>query len=105
MADKPIPADTANEMIKGYLEYMNALGVDMNKQTQSVSFGSAALLPWLTGVMRSADELRIFTGLYPPGHTNAGHTTVILWPYLKDKPATDGSGAIIDPFNDGLGHP
>ncbi|MEI9911813.1 MAG: hypothetical protein WDO71_20510 [Bacteroidota bacterium] len=62
---KPIPAGTADVMIKDYFDYMTKLGVDMKKQTQSVSFTGSAVMEWLAGVMPKADELRVFMGLYP----------------------------------------
>jgi hypothetical protein len=57
-------------------------------------------MDWLNKTMAPADELKVFMGLYPPGHEQEGRTTVILWPYLKEKPLQD-----IDPFNEGQGLP
>lgn len=110
---KPIPASTAKDMIKAYFDYMTKQGVDMSKQTQSVTFTGSAVMTWLGEVMPRTDELRVFMGRYPEGHDQAGRTTVILWPY-KDgnpstKPMTDGKGGSgeeeFDPFNDGTGQP
>jgi hypothetical protein len=107
MAGKTIPAATADEMIKAYFDYMTKLGVDMNKQTQSVSFTGDTVMNWLNVIMPKADELKIFMGTYPAGNPQAGRTTVILWPYKDGKPVT-GSGAGLrggpdpeDPFDDG----
>jgi hypothetical protein len=114
MPNKPIPVSTANDMIRGYISFMTKLGVDMKKQTQSVSFTGAALMGWLSSTMPYADELRVCMGIYPPGHDHAGRTTVILWPYKNGKPATkpisagkDGGGddEDIDPYNEGGGLP
>jgi hypothetical protein len=105
MADQPIPVSTANKTISEYSKYMTNLGVNMNQQTQSVSFSRTTVMHWLGIVMPFADELRIFMGTYPDGNPHAGRTTVILWPYLNGNPATDGTGAGIDPYNDGAGIP
>lgn len=109
---KPIPASTANDMIKAYFDYMTKLGVDMKKQTQSVTFTGSTVMTWLTEVMPRADELRVFMGVYPEGHDQAGRTTVILWPYKDGQPATkpiEGKGGDdgedFDPYNDGQGNP
>jgi hypothetical protein len=110
---KTIPVSTANDMIKGYFDYMTKQGVDMNKQTQSVSFTGSTVMEWLSTVMPRADELRVFMGFYPEGHAQAGRTTVILWPYKDGRPATkpmadgkDGGGnEELDPFNEGTGQP
>ena len=109
---KPIPASTAKDMIKSYFDYMTKLGVDMNKQTQSVFFTGSTVMTWLNEVMPRADELRVFMGFYPNGHEQAGRTTVILWPYKAGKPVAkpiDGKGGddddLGDPFNEGGGHP
>lgn len=110
MANQPIPVKQANDMIAQYIEYMQKLGVDMTKQTQSISFTSKELLNWLSGAMPYADELRICEGVYPDGE-NAGRITVILWPYKNGKPATkpveQGKGGgdddeEIEPYNDGV---
>jgi hypothetical protein len=112
MPGKPISVTDANDMITAYIDYMTHLGVDMNKQTQSVSFTSSTLMSWLNGVMPKADELRIFMGTYPPGHAQAGHTSVILWPYKDGQPlpsdsglAMRGGGDSVLPFNYGVGNP
>lgn len=108
---KPIPAGTADVMIKDYFDYMTKHGVDMKKQTQSVSFTGSTVMEWLVEVMPRADELRVFMGFYPEGHAQAGRTTVILWPYKDGNPATSpiegkgGGGNRLDPFNDGAGNP
>jgi hypothetical protein len=114
MANRPIPVSEANQMIKLYLDYMTGLGVDMNKQTTSVSFSAPELLDWMATVKPYTDEFRIFNGVYPQGHTQAGRITSIIWPYKDDQPATKpveeegkggGSGNPIPPFNDGHTRP
>lgn len=116
MPNQPIPVDQAQEMIKTYTSYMQKLGVDMQKQTQSVSFKLPELMAWLTKMTGIADEIRICMGDYPAGHPQAGHTTVILWPYKNGQPAQystksdpkdgdcdcdDGDCEEVDPYNDG----
>lgn len=93
MPGKPISKTAADAMIKDYIGYMTGLGVDMNKQTQYVSFTPATLLGWLNQKLPDADELRVFMGLYPPGHPQAGKTTVIFWPYKEGQPVSEGIGA------------
>ena len=111
MANQPIPVSTANAMINEYIAYMTKLGVDMNNQTQSVSFDGSILMSWLGTVMPYADELRVCIGSYSSG-ASAGRTTAILWPYKNGQPASwpaagkdGGGGQTIDPFNEGHGHP
>src|SRR5690242_9977694 len=98
MPDQPIPVSTADAMIAEYISYMTSLGVDMNNQTQSTSFGGTDLTNWLATVMPFADELRIFNGRYLPGDAHAGRTTVILWPYYHGAPAVDTKGKQIQPL-------
>ena len=86
MANRPIPVDQANAMITEYISYMEKLGVDMTKQTQSISFTSREFYQWLTGVLQYMDELRVCIGVYPDGE-HAGRITSILWPYKNGKPA------------------
>jgi len=114
MANQPIPVEQANEMIAQYIEYMTKLGVDMQKQTQSISFTSKELLLWLNETMPFADELRVCLGVYPPGAENPGRITSILWPYKDGKPATrptiEGKGGgddeeEIPPYNNGTLQP
>jgi hypothetical protein len=105
MADQPIPVGTANTDIATYISFMTNLGVNMNLQTQTVSFNGTVLMHWLGTVMPFADELRICMAAYPAGHPKAGRTTVILWPYKNGQPAVDGSSKTINPFNDGQGFP
>ena len=105
MADQPIPVGTANTQMTEYVTYMTGLGVNMSKQTKTVSFGGTALTQWLTTVMPFADELRVCLGVYPTGATRAGRINVILWPYRNGAPAVDGGGITIQPFNDGAGMP
>jgi hypothetical protein len=105
MSDQPIPVSSANAMIAEYISYMTSLGVNMNNQTQSVSFTGTSVMNWLNTVMPFANELRIFNGRYPAGDPNAGRTTVILWPYNHGAPAVDGKGIAIQPLNDGQGMP
>lgn len=108
MPNRPIPVSKANEMINEYITYMQQHGVDMQKQTHSVSFAGKELMEWLNGVMPYADEIRIFMGDYPKDDPNAGRTTVILWPYKDGKPAKkpdiqgkDGGDTDVEPYNDG----
>ncbi len=105
MTGQTIPISTAEEMIRDYYDYMTNLGVNMEEQTQSVSFTSKAVLDYLNNVMASTDELRVFMGSYPPDHGVAGRTTVILWPYRDGQPATDDDDNKIEPFNEGHGNP
>jgi hypothetical protein len=112
MAGKPIPVSTANEMKRLYIDYMVKLGVDMDHQTQSVSFTNDAFADWLSTVKPFTDELWVFMGVYPEGHEQAGRTTVILWPYKDGKPASkpltlgkDGDNEGLPPYNDGAGNP
>ncbi|MBL7741931.1 MAG: hypothetical protein JNN00_00520 [Chitinophagaceae bacterium] len=112
MTGKPIPVSEANDMSKAYVDYMTKLGVDMNNQTQSVSFTGETVMSWLNNIMPRADELRVFMGRYPEGHEQAGRTTVILWPYKDGKPVNrpsaqgkDGDDEPADPFNQGQGNP
>jgi hypothetical protein len=128
MPNRPIPITEANNMIKAYSTYMTNLGVDMKKQTQSVSFKLTELISWLGKMTEVADEIRICMGDYPDGHPQAGRTTVMLWPYKNGQPSvytgveptadnpegggnddgTDtgdpdpGPGKGVDPFNDGV---
>jgi hypothetical protein len=105
MPDQPIPVSTADAMIAEYISYMTGLGVNMNNQTQSVSFTGTDLTNWLNTVMPYTDELRIFNGRYPAGDPHAGRTTVILWPYYHGAPAADNKGKQIQPLNEGTGMP
>lgn len=115
MPNRPIPVNYAHEMIGTYLNYMTGLGVDMTKQTHSVSFVSADLLKWMAEVQPYTDEFRICEGVYPAGHPSAGRMTVIIWPYKNGVPATipggegqegnDGGATTINPFNEGTGRP
>jgi hypothetical protein len=84
---KPIPVSQATAMLKTYNTYMQTLGVDMKKQTQSVSFNLTELMGWLNKMTAIADELRVFMADYPAGHPEAGRTTVVLWPYKDGQPA------------------
>lgn len=90
---KPIPPSQGTAMIKTYEAYMRTLGVDMKKQTHSVSFKLPELMAWLSKMAPIADEIRVFMGDYPDGAQEAGRTTVILWPYKDGRPArtTDSS--------------
>jgi len=109
MTNRPIPVEQANAMISEYISYMEKLGVDMAKQTQSVSFTSKEFYTWLTSVMQYMDELRVCIGVYPDG-TSSGRITTILWPYKDGKPArkpkVEGKGGgdddeDVEPYNDG----
>jgi hypothetical protein len=100
-----IPVTTANTQKSEYVSYMTGLGVNMNSQTQSVSFDSTTLMHWLNTVVANADEFRIFMGRYPQGHPSAGRTTVMIWPYKTGAPAVDSHGTSIQPFNEGNGLP
>ena len=104
MAGQTVPISTAEDMIRDYYDYMTNLGVNMEEQTQSISFSASAVMEYLSEPMASADELRVFMGLYPAEHEQAGRTTVILWPYLNGQPLEQG-GNPIEPFNDGKGNP
>jgi hypothetical protein len=122
MPGRPISKTTADSLIAEYISYMTNLGVDMNKQTQSVSFTATTVMKWLDRKLaEGADELKVFMGLYPPGHTQAGHTTVILWPYKDGQPFKGGALSLgaaklegggegeeegtDDAFNEGTGTP
>jgi hypothetical protein len=103
MPNQPIPIEQANEMIAAYIKYMEGLGVDMTKQTQSVSFTFAELQAWQQLVEPYTDELRICLGVYTTGE-NAGRITTILWPYKNGTPAVTLTGMDpggIKPYNDG----
>ena len=97
---EPISPSAANTQKQDYVNYMTGLGVNMNAQTQSVSFDSTVLLHWMNSLGTFADEFRLFMGL----NTN-GRTTVIVWPYKNGVPAVDSRGTTIQPFNDGQGIP
>ena len=110
MSNQPISVAKANSMIQQNLTYMSGLGVNMSKQTESVSFDGTILQQWLAAVMPFADELRVCLGVYPPGDPSAGRITTILWPYKNGQPATqpsagDGATVMIEPFNEGQHHP
>lgn len=109
MPNQPITVEKATIMMQRYVAYMTDLGVDMNHQTQSVSFNASDLQQWLDGVMPFTDEFRLCLGVYPPGDANAGRISVIVWPYKNGQPATSDSGrgitAEIEPFNEAQGHP
>ena len=99
-------------MISGYIAYMTKLGVDMQKQTQSVSFTSPEMLRWMNEVFKYTDEFRICLGVYPDTHPQAGWITTIIWPYKEGKPATepetpgkDGGTVPIKPYNEGQHNP
>lgn len=111
MENGPISVSVANSMIEEYLQYMKAQGIDMDKQTHSISFTRDKLMDWLTRNMEGADELRICLGAYGKDESNAGRITVILWPYKDGEPFTqpisDGKDAPPpppppgDPYNQG----
>lgn len=109
MASQPIPVSQANTMIQEYDNYMTSLNV--NGQTESVSFESEELLKWMSDVEEYSDEFRIFFGVYPTGSSNAGRLTTIIWPYKNGNPATqpsegkDGDDTLIKPYNIGELHP
>lgn len=84
----PIPVSVANTMIQDYILYMQSKGIDMDKQTHSVSFTRDKLMDWLNKTMPDADELRVCFGAYGKGESNAGRITVILWPYKDGEPTT-----------------
>ena len=88
MENGPIPVDVANAMIQEYLLYMQSKGIDMDKQTHSVSFTRDRLMDWLSKTMPDADELRVCLGAYGKDDENAGRITVILWPYKDGQPTT-----------------
>lgn len=113
MTNGPIPVKQANAMVSEYIAYMTKLGVDMNNQTQSVGFTSPELVKWMSDTLPLADEFRIFFGVYPPGHEQAGRLTSIIWPYKNGNPSVEplvsGSlgddGTPVKPYNDGSGAP
>jgi len=105
MAGQTIPISTANQMIAEYFAYMSNLGVNMEDQTQSVSFTSNTVMDYLNNVMPNADELRVFMETYPPEHPHAGRTSVILWPFKNGEPALDSNDESFEPFNEGTGTP
>ncbi|NOT51919.1 MAG: hypothetical protein HOP10_11665 [Chitinophagaceae bacterium] len=107
MANQPIPVNKATLMMQDYVSYMTGLGVNMNQQTQTISFNADDLRQWIDGVMPFTDEFRLCLGVYPPADANAGRITVAIWPYKNGQPATDtaGRGTEIEPFNEGQGHP
>jgi hypothetical protein len=96
MAGRPISVGEADDMIREYNTYMSNLGVEMEQQTQNVSFTGSILLEWLVNVIPHSDEIKIFMGAYPEGRT-----TVLLWPYKNAQPAKDAESNEIEPFNDG----
>ena len=108
MANQPISVETANQMIASYITYMKNLGVDMERQTESVSFSSPGLINWLNEVAPYCDEIRIFNGLYGSGDHDQ-RTTVILWPYRNGQPATRQQSIngdnYVNPLNEGELHP
>ena len=102
---QPISITTANEMIQAYINYMSNLGVDMQFQTHSVSFGSVELLEWMRNTEQFTDEFRICIGVYPEGSANEGRITTIIWPYRSGSPAMDDEQNEIEPFNEGQRNP
>lgn len=88
MENGPIPVSVANTMIQDYILYMQSQGINMDKQTHSISFTRDKLMDWLKKTMPDADELRVCLGAYGKGDKNAGRITVILWPYKNDEPTT-----------------
>jgi hypothetical protein len=105
MAGQSISAGSADQMVTKYSEFMSNLGVNMEEQTQSVSFSIAPLMNWLNSISNHSDELRICMAAYPDGDANEGRTTVVLWPYRNGQPAADGANEPIDPYNEGGGNP
>lgn len=88
MENGPISVSLANSMIGEYLTYMKDHGIDIDKQTHSISFTRDKLMDWLGKNMTNADELRICLGVYGKDDPNAGRITVILWPYKDGEPTT-----------------
>ena len=106
MANQPIPVAKATAMMQQYVSYMGSHGINMNSQTQSVSFDASELQQWMNNVMPYTDEFRIFLGVYPAGDPEAGRITVIVWPYKNGQPATNGAArGEIEPFNEGQLYP
>lgn len=108
MENGPISVELADSMILEYIKYMQDEGIDMGKQTHSVSFTGKELMSWLSNVMPYADELRVCLGAYGKIESNAGRMTVILWPYKDGQPASqplsagkDGDSGKIPPYNQG----
>jgi hypothetical protein len=95
-------------MMKEYNLYMLSHGINMLKQTQSVSFTGNELMAWLNEVMPYTDELRVCLGAYSNIIPLDIRTNVILWPYKDGQPATrpiaagkDGNDEKIPPYNNG----
>ena len=109
MPNEPIPVTRANEMIDEYVTYMKKLGVDMSKQTHTVSFTSRELMDWMQLVGPHTDEFKICYGNYPSGEARSGRNTVIIWPFKNGLPANwpagegkdGGGGSLIKPYNEG----
>lgn len=111
MANGPISPSQGYAMTTAYTAYMQKLGVDMTKQTQSVSFVSTDLLSWMNSVKMYADEFRICLGVYPDG-ADEGRITVIVWPYKAGKPSVlpteegkDAGPTQVPPYNTGTLNP
>ena len=100
MAGQAISVDTADQMITAYMDYMSNLGVNMEEQTQRVSFSIGPLITWLNSIAADSDSISVCMAAYPEGEPSAGRTSVILWPYKNGEPAERG-GEIIEPYNDG----
>lgn len=77
------------------MAYMSGLGVDMENQTHSVSFGSEDLKNWMSTVEPFVDEYRICLSF------DSDRLSVIIWPYNSGSPAVDGEEKGIEPFNEG----
>jgi hypothetical protein len=109
MPNQPIPVNKATTMMQAYVSYMTGLGVDMNQQTQSVSFDANDLKQWIDSVMPHTDEFRLCLGVYSPSDAQPGRITVAIWPYKDGQPATSDTGrgapAEIEPFNEGQSNP
>lgn len=99
MPGQTITVALAEEYSKEYVAYMEGLGVNMEEQTQSVSFTGETFQNWVDDVMPFSDEIRIFMGRYANGRTS-----VVLWAYSGGQPAMDGP-TVLEPYNDGSGNP
>ena len=95
-----ITSETANAMIAAYMKYMQALGVDMTKQTHYETLDLKPFADWLQQFVSQASELRLYPGVYPDGE-QAGRLTVIAWPYNGDVPSAKLNGDGFPPYNVG----
>ena len=107
-----IPIDRARKMIDHFKDHIQGLALPKNKSTEYVSFDLPEFQKWLTSVTPYSDELKIFLGVYPDDHPEAGRLTLVIWPYKADQPAAEprtvgkgGTGGGFGPYNDGNSGP